>query len=146
MLTFSSGKGEYTDTWDLNQRCRLLSGRYTGRKKEINYIRNIKRVGVLVDRAELCLISLEEDIVVLAPPHLPLFILPLMSVTPHQGTTLKLNQLHTHTHSHTATQQLSLCVSSPGFTPVSPCRSFCVGLVLVSVIVILWPCWPWHSI
>lgn len=64
------------------------------------------------------------------------------------GTTLKLNQLHTHTHVRTHTHpNKCLSVSSLGLMPASLFQSLSLCIVVhIALIVILWPCWPWHLI
>lgn len=59
---------------------------------------------------------------------------PLMSATSHQGTILKLNQLHTQTHT---SQQLSLYVSSLGLMPAFLSQTLCV---ILSSSLSLWSC------
>ena len=62
------------------------------------------------------------------------FTSPLMSATSHQGTILKLNQLHTQTHT---SQQLSLYVSSLGLMPAFLSQTLCV---ILSSSLSLWSC------
>lgn len=59
---------------------------------------------------------------------------PLKSATSHQGTILKLNQLHTQTHT---SQQLSLYVSSLGLMPAFLSQTLCV---ILSSSLSLWSC------